>query len=126
MMKSAGVLVLVVMAVLASCVLFALKTEQQLLPLDEMRTTLGGLRKILHENNTIGSANYSQEADQIVNAMAPISVISGNHSMDTLLFMFGPKENDSTINSLIAGRQVVWRAVSDRFLFLLTVKSKGG
>ena len=126
MMKSAGILISVVITVAASSVLFVVKPGNQNLPLDEMRSTLGGLRKILHANNTIGSVNYSQETDQIANAMAPVSVVSNNHSMDTILFLFRPTENDSTVNSLIANRRVVWRSLSDRFLFMLTINSKGG
>jgi hypothetical protein len=125
-MKSAGILISVVITVVASSVLFVLKPGNQNVPLDEMRSTLGGLRNILHANNTIGSVNYSQETDQIANAMAPVSVVSNDHSMDTILFLFRPKESDSTVNSLIANRRVVWRSLSDRFLFLLTINSKGG
>src|SRR4051812_9638411 len=126
MIKGGGIFILVIGAVVASSVLFVLKTSKQNLPLDEMRSTLGGLRKILHANNTIGSVNYSQETDQIANAMAPVSVVSDNHSMDTILFVFRAKESDSTVNNLIANRQIVWRSLSDRFLCLLTINSKGG
>lgn len=126
-MKTVGFVVIILTAVTVSSVLFVLKFRNQHLPLDEIKSSLGNLRVILHANNVIGCVSYTQDpetVDQVGSVMAPTSVVPNGRTQDTVLFVFRPAANDSVLRSLMPDKLVVWRSHSERYLFLLTINSR--